>query len=74
MQVIYSALMPPWPNYIIWHRHTLQMFPDHSGPRLGLEKNNCLIVLHNFFGIGAGGQIFFFKIKVKSPGQIYMEL
>ena len=31
------------------------------------KKNNCLVVLHNFFWEGAGGQIFFFfQIKVKA--------
>ena len=27
------------------------------------KKDNCLVVLHNFIGVGAGGQIFFFKSK-----------
>ena len=38
--------------------------------QLGL-KNNCLVVLHNFFGVGAGRQIFFFfQIKSKLCGII----
>ena len=29
------------------------------------KKNNCLVVLHNFFGVGVGGQIFFFSFQIK---------
>ena len=46
----------------------IQLFTGESD----LKKNNCMVVLHNFFGVGAGGQIFFFFFPNQS--QIYTEL
>ena len=38
------------------------------------KKNNCLVVLHNFFWEGAGGQIFFFQMKIKATRNIYLHV
>ena len=35
-------------------------------------KNNCLVVLQNFFGVGVGRQIFFLKIFFKSESKPYV--
>ena len=33
--------------------------------KMSPPPNNCLVVLHNIFGVGAGGEIFFFFFKSK---------
>ena len=43
----------------------------HILPLVRPKKNNCLVVLHNFFGVGVGGGFFFLFFFFKSKSNLH---
>ena len=77
LKVLLPGWYPAWntsappPRSIIWFVFSLTNESSDQCQALRPQKSSCLVVLHNFFGEGAGGRIFFFldfffQIKVEA--------